>query len=174
MSNKNVTPVKWHLGETEKELAFAEFQHAMICLSEAYYRFVGKSLSLFAHDPSLNGYDNVILHTVQAASRPKSISEMRDFTNRSDVANIQYSVRKLVKAGLIEKVPRSAAKGTQYRVTKRGQEVVRAYTEYRKQLLACFPEDDRKLIDRLSNASNLMVLLTGLYDQASRQLSTRG
>jgi len=164
---------KWHLGATEKELAFAEFQHALICLAEAFYRHVGKSLALFAKDSNFTGYDSVILHTIQAADRPKSITELQDFTNRSDVANIQYSVRKLMKAGLIEKVPRTKGRGTQYRITKKGHEVVRAYTEYRRELLEQFPEETKKLIDRLTNAKNLIVILTGLYDQASRLMSTR-
>jgi predicted MarR family transcription regulator len=165
--------VKWHLGDTERELAFAEFQHALICLGEGFYRFIGKTLSHVTQDPNFTGYDSVILHTVHAADRPKSIPELQEFTNRSDVANIQYSVRKLERAALIEKVPRTSGRGTKYQITKKGREVARAYTEFRRTLLDQFPESTERLVPRLSNARDLMVILTGLYDQASRQMSTR-
>jgi predicted MarR family transcription regulator len=164
---------KWHLATTERELAFAEFQHALICLGEGFYRFIGKTLIHVTQDPNFTGYDSVILHTIQAADRPKSVTELQEFTNRSDVANIQYSVRKLERAELIEKVPRTSGRGTKYQITKKGREVVRAYTEYRRALLEQFPESTERLLPRLSNARDLMVILTGLYDQASRLMSTR-
>ena len=43
----------------------------------------------------------MILHAIRIGDRPKSIRELQLFTNRSDVANIQYGVKKLVAAGLI-------------------------------------------------------------------------
>ncbi len=39
---------KWHLGGSEVELAFAEFQHAVICYAESFYRHIGKSLAAIA------------------------------------------------------------------------------------------------------------------------------
>ncbi len=163
----------WLLAGSERELAFAEFQHALICLGEAFYRFIGKTLDHVAEERNFTGYDSVILNTIQAADRPKSITELQEFTNRSDVANIQYSVRKLEHAALIEKVPRTSGRGTKYQITKRGYEVVCAYAEYRRALLDQFPEFTERLVPRLSNARDLMVILTGLYDQASRKMSTR-
>src|SRR5262249_20884817 len=117
----------WHLANSERERAFAEFQHALICLGEAFYRFIGKTLVHVTEDQNFTGYDSVILHTIHAADRPKSITELQEFTNRSDIANIQYSVRKLEHAALIEKVPRTSGRGTKYQITRNGREVVRAY-----------------------------------------------
>jgi predicted MarR family transcription regulator len=173
--NKGVSETEptWHLAGTERELAFAEFQHALICLGEAFYRFIGKTLNHVTQDPNFTGYDGVILHAIRTADRPKSVTELQEFTNRSDVANIQYSVRKLERAGLIAKVPRTSGRGTKYQVTKTGREVVHAYAEYRRALLDQFPEATERLVPRLSNARDLMVILTGLYDQASRLMSTR-
>ena len=145
----------------------------MICLGEAFYRFIGKTLNHVTEDPNFTGYDSVILHTIQAADRPKSITELQEFTNRSDVANIQYSARKLERAALIEKVPRTSGRGTKYQITKEGRDVVRAYAEDRRALLDQFPEATERLVPRLSNARDLIVILTGLYDQASRHMSTR-
>ncbi len=163
----------WVLVGSERELAFAEFQHALICLGEAFYRFVGKTLDHVMEESNFTGYESVILISIQAGDRPKSITELQEFTNRSDVANIQYSVRKLERAALIEKVARTSGRGTKYRLTKKGSEVVRAYAEYRRALLDQFPESTQRLVPRLSNARDLMVILTGLYDQGSRKMHTR-
>ncbi len=165
---------QWHLGESDKELAFAEFQHALICLSEAFYRYVGKNLSIIAGEPNLTGQDCVILHTIQTMDRPKSVTELQHFTNRTDVANIQYSVRKLVRAGLVDKVPRSEGRGTTYQITPKGREIVRDFVQTRRELLSHFPDDGGRLRQRLDDARDMMVILTGLYDQASRMLTARG
>lgn len=162
----------WHLGQTEKELAFAEFQHSMICLGEAFYRYVGKAMSMIAGEANLTGQDCVILNVIQTQNRPKGITEIQHFTNRTDIANIQYSVRKLIKAGLIEKVPREQGRGTTYRVSDKGSAVVSEFLHARTELLNQFPEEERRLIERLESGKSLMVMLTGLYDQASRNLTT--
>jgi predicted MarR family transcription regulator len=165
---------KWHLGKSEVELAFAEFQHAVICYSESFYRYIGKSLSMIADDPNLTGYDSVILNTIHALDRPKGVTEIQHFTNRSDVANIQYSVRKLIRAGLIEKAPKSGGRGTAYRVTAKGRAVAQEFVAARRQLLDQIPAEGGKLTARLGDARNMLTIMTGLYDQASRLMTTRG
>lgn len=163
---------KWHLGRSEVELAFAEFQHAVICYGESFYRYIGKSLAAIAGEPNLTGYDSVILHTIHVLDRPKSITEIQHFTNRSDIANIQYSVRKLVRAGLVEKAPRGG-RGTTYRVTPKGRRVVENFVAVRRELLGQIPQEGGRLTARLADARNMLTLMTGLYDQASRLLTAR-
>jgi len=165
-------PAPWHLGATQRDLAFAEFQHALICLSEAFYRYVGKSLSIIAADPYLTGQDSVILHTIYLGERPKSITDLQHFTNRSDVANIQYSVRKLKAAKLIERAASGEGRSATYRLTAKGKQIAHAYAKARHVLLARFPEHEQRLVERLADAKDLMVILTGLYDQGSRVLMT--
>jgi predicted MarR family transcription regulator len=164
---------KWHLGESEVELAFAEFQHAVICYAESFYRYIGKSLSMIAGEPNLTGYDSVILNTIFVLDRPKGVTEIQHFTNRGDVANIQYSVRKLVRAGLVEKAPRSAGRGTTYRVTAKGRAVAHEFVAARRALLGQLPQEGGKLTARLADARNMLTLMTGLYDQAARLVTTR-
>ncbi len=162
----------WHLGATPRELAFAQFQHALICLSEAFYRNIGRNLAQLVGDTNLNGQDSVLLQVIQSTKRAKTVTDLLHFTNRTDVANIQYSVRKLERAGLIERAA-SEGKGANYRPTKRGTEIARAYAEARRELLSRFPEKDESLFDRLESARDLMVILAGLYDHDTRQQMTR-
>jgi len=163
---------QWHLGTTPQELAFAEFQHAMMCLSEAFFRFAGRSLAQIAGDQNMSGQDSVILQVIHSGNRPKSITDLQHFTNRTDVSNIQYSVRKLQKAGLVRRA-KAEGRGAAYELTARGLEVVDAYVGSRRELLADFPEMDDRLIARLEDARRLAVTMTGLYDQASRYLIVR-
>lgn len=169
---KRRSGAKWHLGGSEVELAFAEFQHAVICYAESFYRHIGKSLSAIAGDANLTGYDSVILNTIHVLDRPKGVTEIQHFTNRSDVANIQYSVRKLMRAGLVVKAPRGG-RGTTYRVTAKGRAVAQKFVAARRELLSQIPQEGGKLIARLGDARNMLTLMTGLYDQASRLLTTR-
>ncbi|MCW5774475.1 MAG: winged helix DNA-binding protein, partial [Rhodospirillaceae bacterium] len=164
---------KWHLGGTATEQAFGEFHHALICFAESFYRFVGKSLAKIADEPNMTGHDGVILNTIASLDRPKSITEIQHVTNRGDVANIQYSVRKLLRAGLIEKAPRSAGRGTAYRATAKGVAVALDYVETRRRLLAQIPLDVEQLVARLDDSRDMLTMLTGLYDQASRMIATR-
>lgn len=180
MTNKSETDVSdieasqgWHLGRNQLEMAHTEFQHALICLGEAFYRFAGKNLSLLAGDSNLTGSDSVILHTIHSADRPKSVSELQHFTNRSDTSNIQYSVRKLLSAGLIKQAKKSKGRGTSYLTTEKGKAIVEEYVKAREELLAQMQHDPERLIEMLNDASNLMAVLTGLYDRSSRLLTVR-
>lgn len=163
---------QWHLGTTPQELAFAEFQHAMMCLSEAFFRFTGRSLAQITGDQNMSGQDSVILQVIHSGNRPKSITDLQHFTNRTDVSNIQYSVRKLQKAGLVRRA-KAEGRGAAYELTAHGLEIVDAYVASRRALLADFPEVDDRLIGRLEDARRLAVTMTGLYDQASRYLIVR-
>lgn len=164
---------KWRLAQTPKELAFAEFQHALICLSEAFYRYAGRNLALISGDARFNGQDSVILNAINAGERPKSVTDIQHFTNRNDVANIQYSLRKLQAAGLIERAPRNEGRGTTYRLTATGLGIAEAYATARRELLDRFPQEEGQLLARLADGTELMAVLTGLYDQVSRLSMTR-
>jgi len=163
---------EWHLGVTPRELAFARFQHALICLSESFYRNVGRSLAQLVGDSNLNGQDSVLLQVIHSADRPKTITDLQHFSNRTDVANIQYSVRKLERAGLLDRAE-SAGRSTAYVLTDYGRKIATAYVQARRELLDGFPETDDELLGRLDSAKNLMVILAGLYDHDTREQLTR-
>lgn len=47
------------------------------------------------------GPENALLHIIRMNERPKGIKDLVRLTNRDDVPNIQYSLRKLIGAGLV-------------------------------------------------------------------------
>jgi predicted MarR family transcription regulator len=159
-----------HLGETELELALFELQHSVICYTEAFYRYVEMQLKRVTGDARLTGQDCVILQSVRLGDRPKSIPEMQHFTNRTDIANIQYSVKKLMKAGLVEKANRNHGRGTTYRLTAEGNRATDAYVKARREFIATLQPESAGLIKDMQAAARLIQMLTGAYDHVTRSL----
>lgn len=159
-----------HLGETELELALFELQHSAICYTEAFYRYVEMQLKRVTGDAKLTGQDCVILQGIRLGDRPKSIPEMQHFTNRTDIANIQYSVKKLMKARLVEKANRSHGRGTTYRLTAEGIRATDAYVRARREFIATLQPDPASLVKDMQGAARLLQMLTGAYDHVTRSL----
>lgn len=162
-----------HLGQSEIELELYELQHAAICYMEAFYRYIEAQLHRAAPETNLSGADCVILHAIRIANRPKSIRELQLYTNRSDVANIQYSVKKLAAAGLVERAKGkkgAAGQGAAYRLTAQGRAVTDDYVRARKELIDLIPQERAKVVGDAQTATRLLLQLTGLYDHVSRSL----
>jgi len=161
------------LARTERERVFFEFEQSLICAAEAFYRFAGLGLGETGKAFNLTGQENVILQQLMFSPKPRSVSDLSRFTNRDDISNIQYSLRKLAAAGLIEKVPGSTNRDTRYRPTDKGRKLTGKLVELRRELLI---GPSSKLSDievQLKAAGTAMSLLTGLYDHMSRVLSGR-
>jgi len=161
------------LGRTPRERAFLEFEQALICAAEAFYRFAGAVFGPTGAQQKLTGQECVILQQLMFTPRPRSVSELSRFSNRDDISNIQYSLRKLTAAGLIEKVPGSTNRDTRYRPTQAGRDLTEFLVASRRELLIAPSADVPNIEDQLKSASNALSLLTGLYDHTSRVLAAR-
>jgi predicted MarR family transcription regulator len=161
------------LGRTERERAFLEFEQALICASEAFYRFAGATLGPVGKQHNLTGQENVILQQLMFTSKPRSVSDLSRFSNRDDISNIQYSLRKLSVAGLIEKVPGSTNRDTRYRPTAAGRDLTEGLVATRRDHLIAPSANITDIEKQLKSATTAMSLLTGLYDHVSRVLAGR-
>jgi len=159
------------LGRTEREKAFFEFEQALICASEAFYRFAGATLGPTGRQHNLTGEENVILQQLMFTSKPRSVSDLSRFSNRDDIPNIQYSLRKLTAAGLIEKVPGSTNRDTRYRPTAAGRALTEGLVATRRERLIAPSTNITDIEKQLKAATTAMSLLTGLYDHVSRVLA---
>ena len=157
-----------HIGRSSLELALFEFQHSAICFIEAFYHHIERQLILITGDPNLSAQDCVNLHAIRLGERPKSITEIQHFSNRRDVANIQYSIRKLAKAGLVQKAKRDAGRGTFYELTKYGIQITDAYVKARDHMMREFLLEQGNFVKDAENATRVMMMLTGIYDHLSR------
>lgn len=157
-----------HLGRTDLESALFDFQHGAICFIEAFNRHISNQLIRVTGNSNFSAQDCVILHAIRLGERPKSLPDIQHFTNRTDLANIQYSVRKLIQAELIERVPGTATRGAIYRVTDYGRKVTDEYVKARREAIAMIGQDPQTLIAELNAATRVMLRLTGTYDHAAR------
>jgi predicted MarR family transcription regulator len=161
-------PKSMHLGRSDIELALFEFQHGAICFIEAFYRHLQGQLIRLTGDPKMSAADCVVLHAIRLGERPKSIPDIQHFTNRNDIANIQYSVKKLMKAKLVHGARANGGRGTRYELTRAGVELTDEYIRARQAFIAMLPVDPAVFTAEVRTATRAMLLLTGHYDHVSR------
>ncbi len=161
---------RWHLARTPLEVRLTELEYALMRAGESFWRWNSECLAMSA-EVEANGPENVLLHVIRMNDRPKTAKELARLTNREDMPNIQYGLRKLIKAGLIEREG-TARTGIVYSVTEKGRQVTDRYADVRRQLLVA-------LLGRLDDperafaeAESTLEVLTGLYDRAALSAAT--
>ena len=157
----------WHLATDSYEVGLTELEFALLRVSEAFGRWQADCLAC-CFPSTFSGADTAVLHVIRMHDRPKSISEIGRLLNRDDISNLQYGIRKLAKAGLIEKSKVSGNKrGVTYQVSELGREVTDRYAEFRDELLISLTKSMSDWKDNLEQVSRVLNLMSGMYDQAS-------
>lgn len=165
--------VAGHLVTVPQELAVTEFEQGLICAAEAFYRFYGALLGREGRMRGISGQDNVVLQQILAASRPLSVADIARFANRDDIANIQYSLKKLLRAGLIAKAAKTSARETSYVVTDLARQWTTAFVALRREL---FTDPSAGILDfdaQLASCGKLLNTIAGFYDHGTRVMSGR-
>jgi predicted MarR family transcription regulator len=116
---------------------------------------------------SLAGAEITLLLLIGSKGRPKSIKELAAATNRIDIPNIQYSLRKLAGAGLTQKQG-AGRSGVTYHLTDEGQRVVEAMQGTRQRFLQQLLASDPAFARRLQNAAEALEELSAAYRIAER------
>ncbi|MFT5483619.1 MAG: putative MarR family transcription regulator [Halieaceae bacterium] len=159
----------WHLATDEHEVSLTEIEFAIYRNEAAFARWTD-DLAACAHacPEPCNGFDYAILNVIRMHERAKSISEIARLMNRSDPTNLHYNLRKLTKAGLIEKLgSQGHKKGATYQATDQGVQATDRYARLRRELLTPLT---RSLADsdlRMDQVAQVLSLLSGIYDQAA-------
>ena len=156
----------WHLATDDFEVGLTEMEFSIFRVSAAFERWQSDCLGCCNGQP-FSGTDTAVLHVIRMHDRAKSISEIGRLLKRDDQSNLQYGVRKLLKAGLIEKNQGAGSKrDVAYRVTQRGREVTDQYAVFRRELLISMTRNTAVGTDFESIAKALN-MMSALYDQAS-------
>lgn len=160
-----------HLRATTEEATLTEFEFSALHLMEAFRRWTIQCMRAAANY-DIGYYELLVLHVVRMHDRPKDAATIANILNRDDIPNIQYSLRKLVAADLIEK-GRCGITIT-FAVTEKGQIVTDRYAELRRELLlpqlAHLGDFRRTIVD----VRRLLMLMTGIYDQTARVVAAYG
>lgn len=147
-------------------VAITRTELAMIRAIEAFGRWC-----VFLHsstcDARLNAQDVWLLHSIRMRGGAQNLSELLLFLNRNDVSTIQYSLRKIEQAGLIQRITGNSRREAGYRLTPQGLEVTGDYARLRDTLLIELVAEIAGMERGLETAAGVLERLTGLYDQAT-------
>lgn len=160
----------WHLAGSAAEIETTEAEFALMRTFEGLGRWQSECLASVC-DLAATGLENAMLHIIRMHDRPKSIRDLARMTNRDDVPNIQYSLRKLMAAGLVVRKG-SGRTGVTYEVTPEGRRVTDEYADLRRRLLIAAIESLPGFSDRLAEASRTLNILSGIYEEAARVAAT--
>lgn len=161
---------RWHLAQKSGEIEFTELEFALMRTNEGFERWQSECLACVA-DLAASGAENAMLHIIRMNDRPKTIKDLARLTNRDDVPNIQYSLRKLIGAGLVERKGAGRA-GVTYEVTDEGRRVTDDFGALRQRLLIDAIDSVPDIHERLREATRTLNLLCGIYEEVSRVAAT--
>lgn len=161
----------WHLAKSDTEASVTEFEWGVIRLYEAFARWVSTTGSLLV-DEDLKFAEHLILHVIRMHNRPKNSITIARMMNRDDVANLQYSLRKLESSGLISKSKDKTGKSFSYVVTEKGTQITDAYANVRSDLLIRAISTIAYVDERMAEMTQMISVLTGIYEEMARSSTT--
>ena len=161
---------RWHLAQSPVEVQTTELEFALMRAFEGFGRWQTECLGSVL-DLAATGPENAMLHIIRMNDRPKTIKDLARLTNRDDVPNIQYSLRKLIGAGLVDRKG-SGRSGVTYQVTAEGLRVTDDFGALRRRLLIAEVEGLPGFAARLAEATRTLNLLSGIYEEAARTATT--
>lgn len=169
MKNNDTFDRHWHLATTDHEIALTELEFSLFRSFEAFHRWQSEGMATVT-GISMSGTDGAILNIIRMRNRSKSIKEIAMLFNRDDLPNLQYTIRKLIKNGLIKKDgPGKQRKGARYIITEKGIQVTDDYISIRRSVLVNF---SKGMGEDLEHAARTLELMSGIYDQAARIVAT--
>lgn len=147
----------------------SELEFGMIIAFNAFSRWMVRCMSAAGHT-EMSPLEILVLHNVNHRGREKRLSDVCFLLNIEDTHTVNYALRKLSKAGLIDSEKRG--KEVFYRTSPTGEDLCEAYGKIREHcLLDGFGRMDLSGDDLREIATNLRAL-SGQYDQASRAASS--
>ena len=161
---------RWHLAQSAAEVEATELEFALMRTFEGFGRWQSECLAGVC-DLAATGPENALLHIIRMNERPKTMKDLARLTNRDDVPNMQYSLRKLIGAGLVLRHG-AGRSGVTYEVTDEGRRVTDDYGVLRRRLLLAEIASLPGFSDRLAEATRTLNVLSGLYEEVSRVAAT--
>jgi predicted MarR family transcription regulator len=151
---------------SEKGWQLSELEFGLTIANNAFSRWMVRCMAAVGY-PDLAPLDILVVHNVNHRKRPKRVSDICFMLNVEDTHTVTYSLKKLLKAGLVEGDRRG--KEVFYRTTETGAATCRRYREVREEcLIASLELLDEDGGANIRDAATLLRALSGLYDQAAR------
>jgi predicted MarR family transcription regulator len=163
----NLVDKTWHLAKNEEETKLTDFEFQLWRVFYGFTRWQ-EGCERVANQTDLTGSELSLLHIIRMKNRPKTISELTRLLNRSGSAfNINYSIQKLIKHGLIRKLlDENNKKAFSYEITEEGIKNTDAYTALRQNILIELLKKKKEL--NLEQFTDTLSELIALYEEADR------
>ena len=152
----------WHLAKTEPEKRLTSFELELWRVIHSFTRWQ-EDCENCINKHELNANDISVLHVIRVRNNPKTLYDIARILNRSDVYNMQYSVRKLEKLGLIAKSGNRDKKMTVYTITEKGITDTDAFALAKRVILI---ELFKKIDLRLDDVTSFLQQLRVIYEEA--------
>jgi predicted MarR family transcription regulator len=164
----NLVDKTWHLAKNEEETKLTDFEFQLWRVFYGFTRWQ-EGCERVANQTDLTGSELSLLHIIRMKNRPKTISELTRLLNRSGSAfNINYSIQKLIKHGLIRKLlDENNKKAFSYEITEEGIKNTDAYTTLRQTILIELFKKKKKELN-LEQFTDVLSELIALYEEADR------
>jgi len=161
VSSEHLTsPDSWQL---------SEFEYGLIIAHNAFSRWMQRCMSASGH-VDFSPLDILVLHNVNHRGREKRLVDICFVLHVEDQHTVNYSLKKLVKSGLIDREKKG--KEILYFVTDEGRKACEQYRAIREKCLTSSYRAMDQESGEMSQAAALLRLMSGMYDQASRAASS--
>ena len=150
---------------SERGASLSEYEFGLIIANNAFNRWMLHCAKASGID-SLAPLDVLIVHNINHRDRAKRVADIGFVLNVEDTHTINYSVKKLVKLGLVS--GKKKGKEVFYSTTEKGAAFCLSYKENRERCLVNSLKQLSLDPTALSELANTLRTLSGLYDQASR------
>ncbi len=150
---------------TESGWQLSELEYAMTMAYNAFARWMVHCMTAAGYK-DLNPLDILVLHNINHRTREKRLSDIVFVMNVEDTHTINYSIKKLVKAELVE--GSKQGKEMFYSTTGDGKKLCLEYRNIREECLISAAASTDRDFDEISHTARVLRSMSGLYDQASR------
>jgi len=161
----------WSLATNEHGVSVTEFEWGILRFISAFERSCVQ-LSRLASAEGLKFQEVILVHVVAMQRGKPTAASLARQLNRDDVQNLQYSLRKLVEGNYLLQSKKAGSRVVTYSIDTKGQQFVEDYAGIRSKLLASRTGFIEDIDAKLSSASQLIGVLTGIYDSAAMVSST--
>lgn len=147
----------------------SEFEYGLIVSFNAFSRWMTRCIGATGY-VDFSPLDVLVLHNVNHRKRAKRLSDICFVLNIEDQHTVNYALKKLTKAGLVDSERRG--KERFYTTSEKGAQVCLDYRELRER---CLVETIRSLEadgEDLHRIATILRGLSGIYDQAARAVSS--
>lgn len=155
---------------SEQAAELSEYEYGLIVASHAFNRWISRCMTASGNG-EMSALEVLVLHSLNHRDREKRLSDICFTLNVEDTHTVNYALKKLLNAGLIDREKRG--KEQFYRTSETGR---KACADYRKVRESCLVATVGALgnvhAEEISEAAKVLRALSGLYDQAARSATS--